>query len=616
MNSKLVKKIVAYVCALAMVFTTFTGISKTTVKADVDDIFVDGAVKNFGTVAEYAYNYGWLCGAGSDYRYMFITYTGDITNLRLQFVKGDARDNTFYWMDQTKNEATNKHVTFVGEPTLATETENTVVIDLNASGIELDNFDAMDMHYGPGTLNIGYVRLSSSSEIKAVDTMPEETTGEETTGDETPSLDPITLNDDGSPMIKEWISTKKQGDEGYPYEYLGYVYVGAPAGYKYLKLTYKGDTTAFNDLRFEFVGGSTIGFATPYGGQFKTVDGENVPAPTEEAQTVIIDLEASGVDVTKSIDGIHVHQTADNGNFEITDAQLLAKYTAPVDPSTLQDIILNGDENGMSAMIKNFGTIKQGYKYGGYATLKEPTSDYKYLILTYAGDITSIRFQFAFTNNQGNDEVLDGPWWFNKEGQTIYFETADGSEIPLDGGKGTTVVIDLEKSGIDLGKYNGVHMHAGYGEDVKEFSFRIGMARLSTKADLCEIDVMPTETTTKENGQKTTAATAEVKKPAKVAVKKATKKKSAKTVKVSFDKVNGANGYEVAVYKSKKDAKKNKKAVKKLSNVKKVSVKVTSKKLKKCKKLFVRVRAFAVDKKGTKVFGDWSKVKKVKMTKK
>lgn len=68
----------------------------------------------------------------------------------------------------------------------------------------------------------------------------------------------------------------------------------------------------------------------------------------------------------------------------------------------------------------------------------------------------------------------------------------------------------------------------------------------------------------------TTAVSAKVKAPAKAGIKKiAAKKRAAKKVKISLKKISGAQGYQVAVYKTKKNASKNKKAIVK-KNVKKL----------------------------------------------
>lgn len=419
----------------------------------------------------------------------------------------------------------------------------------------------------------------------------------------------------------------------------GYAYQGGfsipdtvNSSFTLLEITYKGDIST---IRFGSDEG-TFWFANNPEGSFKTADDSEIVLNAETETTVLIDLAKTGVSY-KAGDFVHVHAGGENAfTYEFVSVKLISNGQASEEESNSEttgeeeietsgqgredDIILNGDENGQSSMIKNFPTVKAAYKYLGFATLKEPTAEYKYFILTYAGDITSIRFEFSFVNESGDDVEKAGPYWFNPEGQEYFFVTADGSDIPLDGGKGTTVVIDLEKSGIDISKYNSVHMHAGYGSEAKEFDFRIGMARLSKSAETSSDDtIKPVETTTKKTTTTTptttTTAAAAVKKPAKAVVKKATKKKSAKSISLKIKKVKNAKGYEVAVYTSKKNASKNKKAVVKNKKVKKLSVKISSKKLKNKKKLFVKVRAYVLNAKGKKVYGSWSKVKKVRIKK-
>ena len=103
--------------------------------------------------------------------------------------------------------------------------------------------------------------------------------------------------------------------------------------------------------------------------------------------------------------------------------------------------------------------------------------------------------------------------------------------------------------------------------------------------------------------------------PGQAVIKKINKKKkSAKKIKIKLKKVKNAKGYQIAVYKNKKNAKKNKKAiVKKYTNKLKKTIK--SKKLKNKKKIFVRARAFVLDAANKKLFGKWSKIKKVKIKK-
>lgn len=103
-------------------------------------------------------------------------------------------------------------------------------------------------------------------------------------------------------------------------------------------------------------------------------------------------------------------------------------------------------------------------------------------------------------------------------------------------------------------------------------------------------------------------------KPNKVTIKKVnSKKKSAKKVKLTLKKIDGVVGYQVAVYKTKNNAKKNKNAiVKKI--VKNTKAAIKSKKLKNAKKLYIRARAYIMNGK-TKLYGEWSKIKKVKIKK-
>ena len=114
----------------------------------------------------------------------------------------------------------------------------------------------------------------------------------------------------------------------------------------------------------------------------------------------------------------------------------------------------------------------------------------------------------------------------------------------------------------------------------------------------------PTTVTPTTTAPATTVAPAKVT-VKKVAIKKATKKKSAKKASIELKKVNGAAGYQVKVSTSKKFDKKTTVTV----NAK--SVKVTVKKLKANKTYYVKARAYKKVS-GSKIYGKWSKVVKVK----
>ncbi len=118
----------------------------------------------------------------------------------------------------------------------------------------------------------------------------------------------------------------------------------------------------------------------------------------------------------------------------------------------------------------------------------------------------------------------------------------------------------------------------------------------------------PTQAPTAKPTTKPTTK-APVKPPSKVKIKKIyKKKKSAKKIKLKIKAVKGAKGYQVQVSKKKKSK------VLYRKFVKKTKIKIKSKKFKNKKKLYIKVRAYKLD--GIKkVYGAWSKVKKVKIKK-
>lgn len=123
-------------------------------------------------------------------------------------------------------------------------------------------------------------------------------------------------------------------------------------------------------------------------------------------------------------------------------------------------------------------------------------------------------------------------------------------------------------------------------------------------------------TTVEPSSEATTVAPTKgqkAKTPGKAKIKKVwKKKKSAKKLKIKLAKVKNAKGYQVCVYKNKKNAKKHIKAIV-TKYTTKVKYTIKSKKLKKKKKLFVGARAYNVSSDGSKVFGAWAKIKKVKV---
>ena len=118
--------------------------------------------------------------------------------------------------------------------------------------------------------------------------------------------------------------------------------------------------------------------------------------------------------------------------------------------------------------------------------------------------------------------------------------------------------------------------------------------------------------------------------PSRADIKKIyAKKKQSKKITMKLKTILPAKGYQIAVYTAKQNAKNNKKAIVKkfadnnttATNViakqhlkDNINVTITSKKFKNKKTLFVKVRAYRV-KDAKKIYGSWSKIKKVRISK-
>lgn len=124
------------------------------------------------------------------------------------------------------------------------------------------------------------------------------------------------------------------------------------------------------------------------------------------------------------------------------------------------------------------------------------------------------------------------------------------------------------------------------------------------------------ETTKLKNEETTTLKKSQVQ-LGTVSVKSAVRKKSAKKVKITLKKtLKGADGYIVCFYKTKGNAKKNKKVfVKRIYTKNKKVFTVSNKYLKKQKKLYVRIRGYKVVNKKMIYSKKWSAIKKVKKKK-
>ncbi len=170
------------------------------------------------------------------------------------------------------------------------------------------------------------------------------------------------------------------------------------------------------------------------------------------------------------------------------------------------------------------------------------------------------------------------------------------------GGVGLAVVVEIDNPVLKDSKGNIVDM------DKPAETTTPADVETTTPAEVDTTTPADAETTTKtpattEVPKTTTAPKVTTKKVlGKTTVKSASKKKAATKVKITFKKVKGAKKYQVQISKTKKFKKV---LVKK--TVKKVKVTIKSKKVKKQNKLYVRVRAVGAKK--------WSKPKKIKIKK-
>ena len=95
----------------------------------------------------------------------------------------------------------------------------------------------------------------------------------------------------------------------------------------------------------------------------------------------------------------------------------------------------------------------------------------------------------------------------------------------------------------------------------------------------------------------------------KTRVKKAVRKKGSAKISLKLKRIKGAKKYQVQVAKNKKFKK-----ILIRRTVRKINTKISDKKIKNRKKLYVRARAVRMVK-GTKYYGRWSGVKRIKIKK-
>jgi hypothetical protein len=257
------------------------------------------------------------------------------------------------------------------------------------------------------------------------------------------------------------------------------------------------------------------------------------------------------------------------------------------------------------------------------------TSAYRFLVIKCSGDFSTLRLEFE--NNSNPERVISTlPYWFKDVSGEEMFVSADNRSIPI-AEKDATIVVDLEKSGIDMNMFNsGLHMHAASGTNTKG-SFTITEARLVktviidgvpvsgivpepvtepttepvtelTTEQNTEITTVVEKETTKATEKTTTGKTKNIKKPARAKIKNLIKKSKSKKAKITLKRTKRAKGYQIKISTSKKFKKK--KTIVKFAK----STKKTIKGLKKNTKYYVKVRAYNYKTNGKRQYGKWSKV--------
>ena len=208
----------------------------------------------------------------------------------------------------------------------------------------------------------------------------------------------------------------------------------------------------------------------------------------------------------------------------------------------------------------------------------------------------------------GEEKEVD--WWLRtagKEEDAEAFVSDDGSVVKaghsINKWYGVRPVIHIKLSSgvwekgtpIEIGDVTGATEQEGYSEKAVESTKKEEVIPSSDPSG--NPKVTPSD---KDSAKSVTA-------PAKVVIKKVTNLKRRK-LKIKWKKINGVKGYQVQYALNKKFTKGRKTKLQKKTTF-------TAKKLKMKRTYYVRVRAYKLNSKGDKVFGKWSKVKKIKIKK-
>ena len=374
------------------------------------------------TSNEYAYlGYVTTKGAAADCRYLQFTYEGNISALRLEI------GGKFYWMNKNQED---HFVTKDGSDIpLIADKPTTVTIDLKKSGVKVSDFH---MHNGDASLpQNSKIKITDAKLIYLLDAV------------ESAAAPEITSN----PISNTYALNAKAS-----------------------KLTVSAKSVDGGELSYQWYSNTTnsIEGATKIEG----ANGAGYTPATNVLGVTYYYCEVANTNEKATVNKTTVANTA-IATIEVTNNA--GNQYGGLTEKIVDEIILDGNDKGESSMIGDYGNVGVQYKYLGYVTTKDATSAYKYLLLSYVGDIKYLRMEFNWP-----DDSNDGPYWFDAEQDTKFVSAVvDGFTLVSEDGKSATVVIDLEKSGLKIGNYCGIHMHYG-DESIKdsEKTLQITDARL------------------------------------------------------------------------------------------------------------------------------------------
>ncbi|WP_196810150.1 Ig-like domain-containing protein, partial [Butyrivibrio sp. WCD3002] len=239
-------------------------------------------------------------------------------------------------------------------------------------------------------------------------------------------------------------------------------------------------------------------------------------------------------------------------------------------------------------------------------------------------------FDGWFTEKNGGDKITKDTVSEFIDDFTIYAHWTDKEvedpgqqeQDPIDTGvaiKVTRVSLDYTSVELEVGdEYQLTASVMPKNATNKEVQWSSNVASIATVSDTGLVTAVSegsaTITVKTVDGRKTATCLVRVTRPVVAPAKvklSSVKNSKAKTTTVKWNKLNGVDGYEIEYALNKKFTK-----TRKTKDVNSGSAKsATIKKLKKGKTYYFRIRAYAFDSHGQKVYGDWCAAKKVKIKK-